>query len=149
MLFRSELPYRSTGAADASLLARARAYRMPRAIEDVAAHEEPMTTRQRMNLPLVEQPDPDPPSAPCKVSCRNEAVTAVVSRTAKNRDASEPRRHVRRRVGNRTPGILHQRQAGNAGGHRRPVRVPHLPACQQPEASGADTAITRHTSTPL
>ncbi len=73
----TDLPYRSTGAADASLLSRAVAYRMPRAIEDIARYDAPMTTRQRMNLPIVEEPDPDPavdpPPAPYGLDYDDEA----------------------------------------------------------------------------
>ncbi len=60
----TELPYRSAGAADASLLSAASDYRMPRVILDIARYDEPMTTRQRMNLPIVEEPDPDPNVGP-------------------------------------------------------------------------------------
>ncbi len=73
----TELPYRSTGAADASLLSRARLYRLPRVIRDVARYDEPMLTRQRMNLPIVEEPDPDPtvppPPAPYGLDFDDEA----------------------------------------------------------------------------
>jgi hypothetical protein len=56
----TDLPYQSRGAADASLFARARKYRLPEVIRRIAKHEEPMIDRQRMNLPLDEVPDPDP-----------------------------------------------------------------------------------------
>jgi len=60
----TSLDYRSTGAADASLLSRAKQYRLPRVIAQIAAHDGPMTTRQRMNLPIDEVPDPDPSVQP-------------------------------------------------------------------------------------
>ncbi len=64
----TELPYQSRGAADATLIARAKKYRLPEVIRRIAKSDEPMIDRQRMNLYLPEEPDPDPnvdpPEAP-------------------------------------------------------------------------------------
>jgi hypothetical protein len=54
------LGYGSTSAADASLLARARKYRLPRVIAEIASDDAPLTDRERMNIFLDEVPDPDP-----------------------------------------------------------------------------------------
>jgi hypothetical protein len=77
MLFNdTELPYQSRGAADATLLARARKYRLPEVIRRIAKYDEPMVDRQRMNLYLAEEPDPDPnvdpPEAPYGLDFRDE-----------------------------------------------------------------------------
>ncbi len=73
----TDLAYSSTSAPDASLLSRARKYRLPRVIERIARHDEPMIDRERMNLPLEEEPDPDPdvagPPAPPGLSFTDEA----------------------------------------------------------------------------
>jgi hypothetical protein len=73
----TELAYTSTSAPDASLLARARKYRLPEAIRLVARDDEPMVDRERMNRPLDEVPDPDPyvqpPAAPAGLDYRDEA----------------------------------------------------------------------------
>jgi len=60
----TRLPYQSTSAPDATLLARARKYRLPEVIRRIARSEEPMVDRERMNLRLPERPDPDPGTAP-------------------------------------------------------------------------------------
>ncbi len=65
MLFDdTPLPYQSASAADATLLARARKYRLPEVIRRIARYDEPMVDRQRMNLYVAEEPDPDPTVAP-------------------------------------------------------------------------------------
>ena len=72
----TELPYQSRSAADATLFARARKYRLPEVIRRIAAYDEPMVDRQRMNLPFEEEPDPDPdvepPEAPFGLDYRDE-----------------------------------------------------------------------------
>jgi len=71
----TELPYQSASAADASLLARAKKYRLPEVIRRIARYDEPMVDRQRMNLYLEEEPDPDPevyPEAPHGLDFRDE-----------------------------------------------------------------------------
>ncbi len=60
----TELPYHSRSAPDATLLARARHYRLPEVVRQIAAHDDPMVDRQRMNLYLPEEPDPDPDVPP-------------------------------------------------------------------------------------
>lgn len=82
MLFDdTDLDYTSTSAPDATLLARAREYRLPEVIERVALHDEPMATRERMNRPLDEVPDPDPfvlpPVGPPGLEYRDEANLPV------------------------------------------------------------------------
>ncbi len=70
------LDFTSTSAPDASLLARARHYRMPDVIARIAGHDETMIDRERMNLPLDEVPDPDPavyPEAPPGLDWFDEA----------------------------------------------------------------------------
>jgi hypothetical protein len=58
-------PYQSRGDAGATLLARAREYRLPEALRRVAAHDEPMIDREHMNVPLdplaPASADPAPP----------------------------------------------------------------------------------------
>ena len=76
MLFDdTDLPYQSRGAADASLLARARKYELPEVIRRIAWYDEPMVDRERMNLYLEEEPDPDPdvyPEAPFGLDFQDE-----------------------------------------------------------------------------
>jgi hypothetical protein len=72
----TDLPYQARSAADATLLARARKYRLPEVIRRIASYDEPMVDRERMNLPLPEEPDPDPdvapPEAPYGLDFRDE-----------------------------------------------------------------------------
>lgn len=76
----TDLPYPSRGAADASLLARAKRFRLPEVIRRIARSDAPVVTRQRMNLYLPEEPDPDPdvqpPPAPDGLDYRDEANLA-------------------------------------------------------------------------
>ncbi len=70
------LDFTSTAAPDASLLSRARRYRLPEVIRQIARHDEPIIDRERMNLPLDEVPDPDPdvyPPAPPGLDWFDEA----------------------------------------------------------------------------
>ena len=53
------LPYVSTSAADASLLSRARKYRLPAVLREIARDDAPMVDRERMNLWLDEVPPAD------------------------------------------------------------------------------------------
>jgi len=53
------LPYVSTSAADASLLSRARKYRLPAVLRQIARDDAPMVDRERMNLWLDEAPPAD------------------------------------------------------------------------------------------
>ncbi|MGH0032975.1 MAG: hypothetical protein ACQGVC_24550 [Myxococcota bacterium] len=73
----TSLPYSSTSAPDATLLARARHYRLPKVIQRIARHDAPMVDRERMNRPLPEEPDPDPdvdpPPAPDGLDYTDEA----------------------------------------------------------------------------
>ncbi len=55
----TELPYTSTSAADASLLSRAREYRLPAVLREIARDDTPMVDRERMNLWLDEVPPED------------------------------------------------------------------------------------------
>lgn len=77
MLFnQTRLPYQSNREVGATLLARAKKYRIPQVIRRIAAFNEPMTSRQRMNLPLNEKPPADPttppPPAPFGLSFEDE-----------------------------------------------------------------------------
>ncbi|MCP5067206.1 MAG: hypothetical protein GY946_11625, partial [bacterium] len=71
------LPYASTSAADATLLSRARKYRLPRVLRKIARDDSPMVDRERMNLPLDEVPPADnsqpPPPAPYGLDWEDEA----------------------------------------------------------------------------
>ncbi len=65
MLFEdTDEPYGSRGSATAASLARAKRYRLPEAIRQIARWDEPMVDRERMNLPLDEEPPLDPATAP-------------------------------------------------------------------------------------
>ena len=69
------VPYRSAGAPDATLFARAKKYRLPEVIRRIAKDDRPMLDRQRMNLPLDEEPPADltvPPEAPFGMDYRDE-----------------------------------------------------------------------------
>ncbi len=78
MLFDDTLlPYRSRGSATAASFARAERYRLPEVIRRIATYDQPMVDRERMNLPLEEQPPPDfatrpPPEAPFGWDYRDE-----------------------------------------------------------------------------
>jgi len=57
MLFAdSHLPYGSRGSSSATLFARARNYRIPEVIRRIATSDETLVDRERMNLPIPEQP---------------------------------------------------------------------------------------------
>ncbi len=78
MLFEdTRLPWRSRSAADASLFARARRYRLPEVIRRIARDDAVLEDRERMNLPLDEVPPPDPaapvPPAPFGLDYEDEA----------------------------------------------------------------------------
>lgn len=60
----TKLSYTSTTAADASLLARAKKYRLPEVIRRIARYDRPMEDRERMSRPIEEEPDPDPNVSP-------------------------------------------------------------------------------------
>jgi hypothetical protein len=65
MLFDdTALPYQSRGSATAAVFAHAKRYRIPEAIKRIAAWDEPMVDRERMNLPLEEVPPANPLTAP-------------------------------------------------------------------------------------
>lgn len=67
MLFEdTELPYGSRGSSSATLFARADHYRLPEVIRRIARSDDPLWDRERMSLPLPEEPpaaydDPLPP----------------------------------------------------------------------------------------
>lgn len=72
------LPYASRGDSGGVAMARARNYRLPEVIRRIARYDEPMVDRQRMNLPLDEEPPADlentpPPEAPFGLDYRDEA----------------------------------------------------------------------------
>jgi hypothetical protein len=74
----TELSYPSPSSSTGAVLARARRYRLPEVIRRIAAYDEPMVGRQRMNLPLDEVPPSDPastppPEAPFGLDYRDEA----------------------------------------------------------------------------
>ena len=52
------LPYTSTSAPDASLFSRARKYRLPAVLREIARDDSPMVDRERMNLWVDEAPPP-------------------------------------------------------------------------------------------
>jgi len=70
MLFdTTEYPYQSTSHADAVLLARARRYRVPAAILQVARSSQPFVDRERMSIDIDEDGPYDPaPTAPYELS---------------------------------------------------------------------------------
>ncbi len=82
MLFDdTALAYSSTSAPDATLLSRARKYRLPVVIPLIARHDEPMVDRERMNRPIEERPrrnpDIEPPPGPPGLEYRDEANLAL------------------------------------------------------------------------
>lgn len=74
----TELPYSGGGSSTGAVLARSRKYRLPSVIRRIARHDAPMVDRQRMNLPLDEEPTAEkilagPPEAPFGLDYRDEA----------------------------------------------------------------------------
>jgi len=70
--------YPGRGSTSGAMFARARRYRLPRVIRQIARHDAPMINRERMNLPLDEVPPEDPataplPEAPFGLDYRDEA----------------------------------------------------------------------------
>ena len=70
----TELPYQSRTHPDATLLARARHYRMPEVIRRIARSPETYTERERMSLPIdLDGPYDPEPSAPYGLDFADEA----------------------------------------------------------------------------
>ena len=65
MLFDdTDLPYGSRGSTSGAVWARAKKYRLPEVIRRIAQDDQPLTDRERMNLPLDEVPPLDPANTP-------------------------------------------------------------------------------------
>ena len=56
LLDDTDLPYSGRGSSSATLFARSRNYRIPEVIRRIATSDEPLEDRERMNLPLPEEP---------------------------------------------------------------------------------------------
>ena len=79
---------------------------------------------------FAEQRQPDPPAALRQNPRRDKTVAAVIARAAQ--DGNRTRRPASAdRVGNRTPGILHQHGPGHTACDRQSVSLAHLLWCQQ------------------
>ena len=82
---------------------------------------------------VAEQGKADLIAPVAQVAGGDKAVAAVVAGSTEDGDASTRRRHQRRLIGHRAPGVLHEGQAGDAGRHRQAVGARHLRVGQELE----------------
>ena len=85
----------------------------------------------RERIAPAEEAERDGKAALAEEPGRDEAVAAVVARTAEHDDASARRRETLSLAGDREPGPLHQRHSWRSARDRQPIGCAHLARGQQ------------------